>query len=103
MRWDLMWIHIFLMLRLVDDGRAWGEQARGAHGSTYLAIYYDELHRLNVSARADRGDEELSLYRAFGKIDKDCLSLATSKLGEVLSRSGIRTRGGQALSTSPSD
>ena len=69
LRWDLVWIHIFLILRLIDDERSWGEQACGPQGSTYLAIYYDELHRQNVAGRADRGDEALSLDRVFRKID----------------------------------
>ena len=65
--WDVILLHIYTMTRLKDDERAWGEAHFGAQGSTFLMIYYDELHRQNIASRADRGDESLSLVRAFKK------------------------------------
>ena len=54
---DLAMLHLFVIVRLIDDERKWGHDVMpSAPTSTYLAILYDELHRQNIAKRADRGD-----------------------------------------------
>ena len=89
---ELAFLHIFVVVRLIEDERQWGENQGITNGSTYLGIYYDELHRQAVARRADRGDTDLDLVLAFRKIDKETLALAKSKLADTLQRSGVSTR-----------
>ena len=90
--WDVVWLHIFTMLRLIEDERIWGEKHFGVQGSTFLMILYDELHRQSIAGRADSGDETLSLVKAFRRVDQETLSLARSKLADVLASAGINAK-----------
>ena len=77
----------------MEDEKKWGHETLStAPTSTYLAIFYDELHRQNISKRADRGDPDLDIEKALRRVDKETLALATSRFTDVLESAGISTK-----------